>query len=154
MTLMRSVVLGCGSYLPERILTNEELARKVDTSNEWIVQRTGIRERHIAAPGELTSMPEGFEAPARSGELLLLIQCLERLAPKKREAFILMAIFELSAREAADVLGTFANTAASRFRHARSELHDLLSDVPELPYASAESGPDVVIAVRKERKAR
>ena len=55
MTLTRSVVLGCGSYLPQRILTNEELARKVATSDEWIVQRTGIRERHIAAPGEVTS---------------------------------------------------------------------------------------------------
>src|SRR5712671_7524345 len=54
-TVTRSVVLGCGSYLPQRVLTNEELARKVDTSDEWIVQRTGIRERHIAAPGELTS---------------------------------------------------------------------------------------------------
>jgi 3-oxoacyl-[acyl-carrier-protein] synthase-3 len=54
-TVTRSVVLGCGSYLPQRVLTNDELARKVDTSNEWIVQRTGIRERHIAAPGELTS---------------------------------------------------------------------------------------------------
>jgi 3-oxoacyl-[acyl-carrier-protein] synthase III len=51
----RSVVLGCGSYLPSRILTNAELARKVDTSDEWIVQRTGIRERRIAAPGERTS---------------------------------------------------------------------------------------------------
>jgi len=49
------VVLGCGSYLPERILTNAELAAKVDTSDEWIVQRTGIRERHIAAEGEFTS---------------------------------------------------------------------------------------------------
>ncbi len=55
MTVLRSVVLGCGSYLPERILTNDELARQIDTSDEWIVQRTGIRERHIAAPGELTS---------------------------------------------------------------------------------------------------
>ena len=55
MTVMRSVVLGCGSYLPGRILVNEELARSVDTTDEWIVQRTGIRERHIAAPGELTS---------------------------------------------------------------------------------------------------
>jgi 3-oxoacyl-[acyl-carrier-protein] synthase-3 len=51
----RSVVLGCGSYLPERILTNAELAAKVDTSDEWIVQRTGIRQRHIAAEGEFTS---------------------------------------------------------------------------------------------------
>jgi 3-oxoacyl-[acyl-carrier-protein] synthase III len=54
-TVTRSVVLGCGSYLPQRILTNDELARKVDTSDEWIVQRTGIRERRIAAPGEVTS---------------------------------------------------------------------------------------------------
>jgi 3-oxoacyl-[acyl-carrier-protein] synthase III len=51
----RSVVLGCGSYLPSRILTNAELALKVDTSDEWIVQRTGIRERRIAAAGERTS---------------------------------------------------------------------------------------------------
>jgi 3-oxoacyl-[acyl-carrier-protein] synthase-3 len=48
-------VLGCGSYLPQRILTNAELAAKVDTSDEWIVQRTGIRQRHIAAEGEFTS---------------------------------------------------------------------------------------------------
>jgi 3-oxoacyl-[acyl-carrier-protein] synthase-3 len=54
-TATRSVVLGCGSYLPERILTNAELAAKVDTSDEWIVQRTGIRQRHIAADGEFTS---------------------------------------------------------------------------------------------------
>jgi 3-oxoacyl-[acyl-carrier-protein] synthase-3 len=49
------VVLGCGSYLPRRILTNAELARQIDTSDEWIVQRTGIRQRHIAADGEFTS---------------------------------------------------------------------------------------------------
>ena len=55
MTQLRSVVLGCGSYLPARILSNDELARSVETTDEWIVQRTGIRERHIAAPGELTS---------------------------------------------------------------------------------------------------
>ena len=55
MTVTRSVVLGCGSYLPKRTLTNDELSRLVDTSDEWIVQRTGIRERHIAADGEMTS---------------------------------------------------------------------------------------------------
>ena len=55
MTIRRSVVLGCGSYLPNQVLTNADLARKVDTSDEWIVQRTGIHERRIAAPGELTS---------------------------------------------------------------------------------------------------
>jgi 3-oxoacyl-[acyl-carrier-protein] synthase-3 len=48
-------VLGCGSYLPSRVLTNSDLALKVATSDEWIAQRTGIRERRIAASGELTS---------------------------------------------------------------------------------------------------
>ena len=52
---LRSVVLGCGSYLPQRTLTNAELASRLDTSDEWIVQRTGIRERHIAADDEFTS---------------------------------------------------------------------------------------------------
>lgn len=55
MTVFRSVVRGVGSYLPARTLTNAELADMVDTSDEWIVQRTGIRERHIAAKGEKTS---------------------------------------------------------------------------------------------------
>ena len=55
MTVTRSIVLGCGSYLPEQVLTNADLAAKVDTSDEWIVQRTGIRQRHIAAKGEFTS---------------------------------------------------------------------------------------------------
>jgi len=54
-TAIRSVVLGCGSYLPERVLTNAELAQRIDTSDDWIVQRTGISERHIAADDEFTS---------------------------------------------------------------------------------------------------
>lgn len=53
--MIRSVVVGCGSYLPERILTNADLAKMVDTSDEWIVERTGIRQRHIAADHEKTS---------------------------------------------------------------------------------------------------
>jgi 3-oxoacyl-[acyl-carrier-protein] synthase-3 len=54
-TMTRTVVLGCGSYLPARVLSNADLAKTVDTSDEWIVQRTGIRQRHVAAQGELTS---------------------------------------------------------------------------------------------------
>jgi 3-oxoacyl-[acyl-carrier-protein] synthase III len=50
------VVRGCGSYLPERVLTNKDLERMLDTTDEWIVQRTGIKERHIAADDETTSM--------------------------------------------------------------------------------------------------
>jgi len=52
---IRSVVRGVGGYLPAHTLINADLAKKVDTSDEWIVQRTGIRERHIAADGEKTS---------------------------------------------------------------------------------------------------
>jgi 3-oxoacyl-[acyl-carrier-protein] synthase-3 len=47
-------IAGTGSYLPEKVLTNDDLARMVDTSDEWIVSRSGIRERHIAADGETT----------------------------------------------------------------------------------------------------
>ena len=53
--MIRSVVQGCGAYLPEKIVTNDELAKTVETSDEWIRQRTGIRQRHIAAEGEFTS---------------------------------------------------------------------------------------------------
>jgi 3-oxoacyl-[acyl-carrier-protein] synthase-3 len=51
----RSIVLGCGGYLPERVVGNAELAERLDTTDEWIVQRTGIRQRHVARPGEVTS---------------------------------------------------------------------------------------------------
>ena len=51
----RSVVVGCGSYLPSKIVTNEDLARQVATSDAWIRERTGIRQRHIAADDEKTS---------------------------------------------------------------------------------------------------
>ncbi|HVI52233.1 MAG TPA: beta-ketoacyl-ACP synthase III [Candidatus Sulfotelmatobacter sp.] len=53
--LLRSRIVGVGAHLPARVVTNEELAQKVDTSNEWIIERTGIRQRHIAAEGEKTS---------------------------------------------------------------------------------------------------
>jgi len=48
-------VLGTGMHVPERIMTNQELEKMVETTNEWIIERTGIHTRHIAAPGELTS---------------------------------------------------------------------------------------------------
>jgi 3-oxoacyl-[acyl-carrier-protein] synthase III len=50
-----SVIIGSGSYLPKHILTNEELAKTVDTNDEWIVSRTGITQRHIVAENETTS---------------------------------------------------------------------------------------------------
>lgn len=53
--MFRSLVVGCGGYLPARIVTNDELAERLDTSDSWIRQRTGIGERRVAADGELTS---------------------------------------------------------------------------------------------------
>ncbi len=53
--MRRSVFLGCGGYLPERVVTNEEISKRLDTSDEWIRQRTGICERRVAAEGEFTS---------------------------------------------------------------------------------------------------
>ena len=52
---LRSQILGCGSYLPTKMVSNDELSRKVDTSNAWIRERSGIVSRHIAAEGEFAS---------------------------------------------------------------------------------------------------
>ena len=65
MTQPRSIIRGVGGYLPDRILTNDELAQTVDTTDEWIQQRVGIRQRHIAAPGQNTS-DLGVEAARRA----------------------------------------------------------------------------------------
>ena len=56
MSILRSQIVGCGSFLPANIVTNADLASRVDTTDEWIVQRTGIRQRHIAAEDETTSV--------------------------------------------------------------------------------------------------
>jgi len=66
----RSVVLGVGAYLPARVMSNDELSRSLDTSDEWIRERTGIGQRHLAADGELTSdlaVAASREALARAG---------------------------------------------------------------------------------------
>jgi 3-oxoacyl-[acyl-carrier-protein] synthase-3 len=55
MTTIRSRITGTGGYLPKRVITNEELAARIDSSDNWIVTRTGIRQRHVAADGEVTS---------------------------------------------------------------------------------------------------
>ncbi|MBN9590704.1 MAG: ketoacyl-ACP synthase III, partial [Alphaproteobacteria bacterium] len=55
MSVLRSQIIGCGAFLPRNVLTNTDLAKRVDTNDEWIVARTGIHRRHIAAEGEKTS---------------------------------------------------------------------------------------------------
>jgi len=62
--MVRTVIRGCGGYLPERVVTNNDLAKLVDTSDRWITERTGIRERRIAAEGELTSSMGALAARA------------------------------------------------------------------------------------------
>jgi 3-oxoacyl-[acyl-carrier-protein] synthase-3 len=77
---MRSVgIIGTGKYVPERVLTNADLEKMVDTNDEWIVTRTGIRERHIAAPEQATSdlayeaALRALESAGMTGEQLELI---------------------------------------------------------------------------------
>jgi 3-oxoacyl-[acyl-carrier-protein] synthase III len=65
---MYTKIIGTGSYLPEQVRTNADLEKMVDTSDEWIVTRTGIRERRIAAPNETVSTM-GFEAAKRALEM-------------------------------------------------------------------------------------
>ncbi len=55
MAIIRSVIRGVGAYLPKRVMTNEDMSKIVDTTDDWITERTGIKARHIAADGELTS---------------------------------------------------------------------------------------------------
>ncbi|MEM7507461.1 MAG: beta-ketoacyl-ACP synthase III [Pseudomonadota bacterium] len=55
MSVLRARAIGCGHYLPERVVTNDELAKRIDTSDEWIRTRSGIRQRHVAAEGQKTS---------------------------------------------------------------------------------------------------
>lgn len=66
-TKIYSRIAGTGSYLPEKVLTNADLTQFVETSDEWIVARTGIRERHVAAEGETTS-DLGYHAAVRAME--------------------------------------------------------------------------------------
>lgn len=82
-------------------------------------------------------------APSAAAELATLQRALAGVSPKKRDAFVLMAIFELSAEEAGRVLGTFANTAASRYRHARAELLARFEKFDEQadPTATEATGP-------------
>jgi 3-oxoacyl-[acyl-carrier-protein] synthase-3 len=62
---VRAVIRGIGSYLPQQVLSNEDLSKRVDTSDAWIQERTGIRKRHIASEGEYTS-DLGYEAAKRA----------------------------------------------------------------------------------------
>ncbi|ABD45059.1 3-oxoacyl-[acyl-carrier-] synthase III family protein [Ehrlichia chaffeensis str. Heartland] len=71
--MKRSTILGIGSYLPKKIVTNDELALTVETSDEWIVKRTGIKQRHIAENNEMTS-----DMAANAARLALTDACVHK----------------------------------------------------------------------------
>ncbi len=131
-------ILGTGSYTPARVLTNDELSKQVDTSDEWIVTRTGIRERHISGPGENTSDLAANAARAALNDAglsvsdidLLIVATITPDLPMPATATIVQhklgiknhaACFDLSAACSGFVYGidtASAMLASGRYRHA------------------------------------
>jgi 3-oxoacyl-[acyl-carrier-protein] synthase-3 len=126
----RVSITGLGSHVPERVLTNEDLARMVDTSDEWIVARTGIHERRVAAPGEALSdvaLPAAREALARAG-----------LGPHELDVVICATVtpdmtFPATAAILADELGATAAAAydlsagCTGFMYALAQAYSMLA---------------------------
>jgi 3-oxoacyl-[acyl-carrier-protein] synthase-3 len=91
MTHIRSILAGVGGYLPERVLTNDELARTLETSDAWITERTGIRQRHIAGPKETaafmgteaarTALADAGAAPAEVDAIILATSTPDQAFP-------------------------------------------------------------------------
>ena len=73
---MGIVIKGTGSYVPEKILTNADLEKMVDTNDEWIRTRTGIQERHIACPEQAMTVPGAIKtfAPILTGDVSRITQ--------------------------------------------------------------------------------
>ena len=78
-------IIGTGSYLPEKVLTNAELEKTVETSDEWITTRTGIRERRIAAAGEFTS---DLAAKAGAEDVNMDVQPRQRVPHRGQENYL------------------------------------------------------------------
>ncbi len=131
-------ILGTGSHAPNRILTNEELSRQVDTSDEWILTRTGIRERRISGPGESTSALAAAAARAaladaglqpRDIDLLIVATCTPDM-PMPSTACLVQTALGLGERTACVDLNAactgfvyavdhaWALLASGRYRHA------------------------------------
>jgi len=123
--MARVGITGLGMFVPERVLTNHDLEKMIDTSDEWIFERTGIRERHIAEPGQAASdvaVPAALEALERAG-----------VAPKDVDLLIVATaspdmIFPASASLVADQIGA-VNAAA----------YDLLAGCTGFVYAVAQA---------------
>jgi 3-oxoacyl-[acyl-carrier-protein] synthase III len=126
----RVSITGIGSYAPKRVMTNEELARIVDTSDEWIVERTGIRERRVAAPEEALSdlaMPAAKDALAQAGldpselELIVVATVTPDMAFPSTGALV---ADQLGAKEAA---AYDLSAGCTGFVYALAQAHGMLS---------------------------
>ena len=126
----RVSITGIGSYAPKHVMTNEELARIVDTSDEWIVERTGIRERRVAAPEEALSdlaMPAAKDALAQAGldpselELVVVATVTPDMAFPSTGALV---ADQLGAKEAA---AYDLSAGCTGFVYALAQAHGMLS---------------------------
>jgi RNA polymerase sigma-70 factor (ECF subfamily) len=128
---MIAVDRGLGKFRGD-IASPRTWALRIATRTAWRMRSEEDRYRAMVPMDEGSDVAVFDPAPAAAAELVMLQRALAALSPKKRDSFVLMAIFELTAEEAGQVLGTSANTAASRNRHARDELEAFVKKFDEL----------------------
>jgi len=120
-TRVRAVLEGIGGYLPERVLSNDELARRVDTTDAWIVERTGIRQRHIAGPHETAAFMGARAAEAalaKAGATAADVDCVVLATSTPDEAFPATALRVQAALGVQRGFGFDVSAACSGFVYA------------------------------------
>ena len=121
MTRVRAVLEGIGGYLPERVLGNDELARRVETTDDWIVERTGIRQRHIAGPHETAAFMGARAAAAalaKAGAVADDVDCIVLATSTPDEAFPATALRVQAALGIKRGFGFDVSAACSGFVYA------------------------------------
>jgi len=121
MTRIRAVLEGIGGYLPERVMGNDELARRVDTTDAWIVERTGIRQRHIAGPHETAGFMGARAAQAalaKAGAAAGDVDCIVLATSTPDEAFPATALRVQAALGVKRGFGFDVSAACSGFVYA------------------------------------
>ena len=121
MTRVRAVLEGIGGYLPERVLGNDELARRVDTTDAWIVERTGIRQRYIAGPHETAAFMGARAAAAalaKAGAVADDVDCIVLATSTPDEAFPATALRVQAALGVKRGFGFDVSAACSGFVYA------------------------------------
>jgi len=120
-TRVRAVLEGIGGYLPERVVSNAELARRVDTTDAWIVERTGIRQRHIAGPHETAAFMGARAAEAalaKAGATAADVDCIVLATSTPDEAFPATALRVQAALGVTRGFGFDVSAACSGFVYA------------------------------------